>query len=136
MLPGPAVSMIEPVNEKDALAPANREIVTAAFAAWMDGSGSVTGTFADDMTWEITGHSADSRKYASARQFVDEVLSPFGARFSAEDPFRPVAIPGSRPALESATVNTPGAAPRCRCTPLAFSRTGTDHVLLAARGRG
>ena len=80
------------MNEKDALAPANREIITGAFAAWMNGSGSVTSTFADDMTWEITGNSAASRKYASARQFIDEVLSPFGARFSAEDPFRPVAI--------------------------------------------
>ena len=80
------------MNEKDAPAPANREIVTGAFAAWMDGSGSVTSAFADDMTWEIAGNSAASRKYASARQFVDEVLSPFGARFSAEDPFRPVAI--------------------------------------------
>lgn len=92
MLPWRADSMMGPMNEKDALAPSNREIITGAFAAWMNGSGSVTSTFADDMTWEIAGNSAASRKYASARQFVDEVLAPFGARFSAEDPFRPVAI--------------------------------------------
>ncbi len=44
------------------------------------------------MTWEIVGHSAASRKYASAAEFIAEVLQPFGARFSTDDPFRPVAI--------------------------------------------
>jgi uncharacterized protein len=72
--------------------PANREIVTEAFAAWMNGTAYVTAIFADDMTWEITGRSVASGKYMSTRQFVDEVLSPFGARFGADDPFRPVAI--------------------------------------------
>jgi len=72
--------------------PANREIITAAFAAWMNGTSHVTSVFADDMTWEIPGRSVASKKYASTRQFVDEVLAPFGARFSASDPFRPVAI--------------------------------------------
>jgi ketosteroid isomerase-like protein len=72
--------------------PSNREIITAAFTAWMNGTGYVTGIFADDMTWEITGRSAISKKYASTREFVDEVLRPFGARFSADDPFRPVDI--------------------------------------------
>jgi uncharacterized protein len=52
----------------------------------------VTSIFADGMTWEIVGRSAASRKYPNTRQFVDEVLQPFGARFSAEDPFRPVTI--------------------------------------------
>jgi uncharacterized protein len=72
--------------------PSDREIVTEAFAAWMNGTGYVTSIFVDDMTWEITGRSAVSRKYPSTRQFVDEVLHPFGARFSAGDPFRPVTI--------------------------------------------
>jgi uncharacterized protein len=72
--------------------PSNREIVAAAFAAWMAGTGYVTSIFADDMTWEITGRSAVSRKFASTREFVDEVLRPFGERFSADDPFRPIAI--------------------------------------------
>jgi hypothetical protein len=44
------------------------------------------------MTWEITGRSAVSRKYATSRQFLDEVLHPFGARFSSSDPFRPIDI--------------------------------------------
>jgi len=39
---------------------ANREIVTRAFAAWMNGTGYVTSIFADDMTWEITGSPAAS----------------------------------------------------------------------------
>jgi uncharacterized protein len=70
----------------------NRDIVSDAFRSWADGTGYVTSIFADDMTWEITGRSAASRKYASKQQFTDEVLSPFGARFSAGDPFRPVTI--------------------------------------------
>ncbi len=91
MLLAPAAGMITS-NQKGSLMPANREIITAAFTAWMNGTGYVTSVFADDMTWEITGRSDTSKKYANTRQFVDEVLAPFGARFSASDPFRPVAI--------------------------------------------
>jgi hypothetical protein len=72
--------------------PANRDIVTEAFAAWMNGTGYVSSLFADDMTWEIAGKSAASRKYANTQELLDEVLHPFGARFSAADPFRPVTI--------------------------------------------
>lgn len=74
--------------------PSNRDLVTDAFAAWSDGTGYVTSIFADDMTWEIVGHSAASRKYANKQEFIDEVLAPFGARFSTEQPFRPVTIRG------------------------------------------
>jgi hypothetical protein len=72
--------------------PANREIVTEAFNAWMNGTGYVASIFADDMTWEIVGTSSAAGKFASAREFADEVLIPFAARFGADDPFRPVAI--------------------------------------------
>jgi ketosteroid isomerase-like protein len=72
----------------------NRDIVTDAFHAWANGTGYVAGIFADDMTWEITGRSAASGKYANTRQFMDEVLHPFGARFTPDDPFRPVNIRG------------------------------------------
>jgi uncharacterized protein len=70
----------------------NREIVTDAFRSWANGTGYVASLFADDMTWEITGRSAASRKYANTQQFLDECLHPFGARFSSGDPFRPVNI--------------------------------------------
>ena len=72
--------------------PSNRDIVTEAFAAWMNGTGYVASIFADDMTWEIAGKSAASKKYPSTRELLDEVLHPFGARFSVTDPFRPVSI--------------------------------------------
>ena len=72
----------------------NRDIVTDAFNAWMNGIGYVSSIFADEMTWEITGRSAASKKYGNTQQFVDEVLAPFGARFSPDDPFRPVSIRG------------------------------------------
>jgi uncharacterized protein len=72
----------------------NRQIVADAFAAWMNGSGYVTSIFAEDMTWEIVGHSAASAKYPDTKTFVDEVLHPFGARFTHDQPFRPVTIRG------------------------------------------
>jgi uncharacterized protein len=74
--------------------PSDRELVTQAFAAWSDGTDYVTSIFAEDMTWEIVGHSAASRKYSSKQEFIDEVLAPFGARFGTEEPFRPVNIRG------------------------------------------
>jgi ketosteroid isomerase-like protein len=58
----------------------NRDIVTDAFRSWANGDGYVASIFADDMTWEITGRSAVSKKYADTQQFIDEVLHPFGAR--------------------------------------------------------
>jgi ketosteroid isomerase-like protein len=70
----------------------NRDIVTDAFQAWMNGTGYVASIFAEDMTWEITGRSAASKKYASTERLLDEVLRPFGERFSSDDPFRPVSI--------------------------------------------
>ena len=68
----------------------NRDIVTDAFRSWANGDGYVASIFADDMTWEITGRSVVSRKYASTQQFLDEIHGPFGARCSSSDPFRPV----------------------------------------------
>jgi len=70
----------------------NRQIVTDAFAAWSAGTGYVASIFAPTMRWEIVGRSAASRTYDSTQQFVDEVLHPFAARFSADRPFRPVTI--------------------------------------------
>ncbi len=46
--------------------PVNREIVTAAFAAWTNGTRCVTSIFADGMAGEIPGRPDVSRTYASA----------------------------------------------------------------------
>jgi uncharacterized protein len=70
----------------------NCEIVGGAFAAWAEGTAPITAIFADDMTWEIAGRSAAAGTYESTEQFVDQVLRPFGARFSATAPFRPVEV--------------------------------------------
>ena len=72
----------------------NREIVADAFAAWSRGEGYVASIFADEMTWEIVGRSQAAGRYGSTRQFMDEVLHPFGARFSPDAPFRPVTVRG------------------------------------------
>jgi ketosteroid isomerase-like protein len=72
---------------------ANRQAISEAFDAWQHGTPSaVPDLFAGDLKWRIEGHSLVSAEYATKQQFVDEVLAPFAARFSAEDPFRPVRI--------------------------------------------
>ena len=72
----------------------NRDIVADAFAAWSRGEGHVSVIFADDMTWEIVGRSKAAGTYGSARQFHQEVLAPFAARFRPDAPFRPVTVRG------------------------------------------
>ncbi len=72
----------------------NREIARDAFAAWATGAGSVTGIFAPDMTWEIVGRSAVSRRFEGTQQFIDGALRPLNARFGPTTPFRPVDIRG------------------------------------------
>jgi len=73
---------------------ANRDIIRQAFDAWREGTAAITGVFAPDMVWRIEGHSAASKEYRSRQQFIDEVLAPFGARFTEAEPFRPVRIRG------------------------------------------
>ena len=70
----------------------NRDIVRAAFERWSDGTAPITELFADDMVWRIEGHSVASKEYANRQQFVDQVLAPFGARFSEGERFRPVDV--------------------------------------------
>jgi len=71
---------------------ANRRTVRQAFEAWQEGIRPITDVFDPHITWRIEGHSAASKQYGSARQFIDEVLAPFGARFAAGEPFRPIRI--------------------------------------------
>ena len=70
----------------------NRQTIRDAFEAWQAGTGAIADVFAPDLVWRIEGHSLASREYTSREQFVDEVLAPFGARFTAGEPFRPVRI--------------------------------------------
>ncbi|GAA0903509.1 nuclear transport factor 2 family protein [Pseudonocardia zijingensis] len=70
----------------------HRAIVRRAFEAWQEGTRPITDLFAADMVWRIEGHSVASREYASTQEFVDEVLAPFGARFSAGERFWPRTI--------------------------------------------
>ena len=71
---------------------ANRATIRAAFEAWRDGTAPIADVFAPEMVWRIEGHSLASKEYRDKQQFVDEVLAPFGARFSAAQPFRPTTI--------------------------------------------
>jgi ketosteroid isomerase-like protein len=71
---------------------ANRSTIRAAFDAWQAGTGAITDVFAPDMVWRIEGHSLASKEYTDTQQFIDEVLRPFGARFTTSDPFRPIRI--------------------------------------------
>jgi hypothetical protein len=65
---------------------ANRKIIRQAFEAWHKGTGAMTKVFAADMVWRIEGHSVASKEYTSKQQLIDEVLRPFGARFTTSDP--------------------------------------------------
>jgi uncharacterized protein len=67
----------------------NRAIITRVFDAWSRGV-HPDDLFAPGLTWRIPGHSAASGHYGSKQEFIDKMLSPFGARFSAAGPFRPV----------------------------------------------
>jgi uncharacterized protein len=71
---------------------ANRTTIRQAFEAWHEGTGAITDVFAPDMVWRIEGHSLASKEYNAKQQFIDEVLTPFGARFTTSDPFRPTRI--------------------------------------------
>ena len=71
---------------------ANRRIIRQAFEAWRQGTGAISDVFAADMIWRIEGHSVASKVYSSKQEFIDEVLRPFGARFTTEKPFRPITI--------------------------------------------
>jgi uncharacterized protein len=70
----------------------NRTVVRQAFEAWRDGVGPITDIFASNMVWRIEGHSLASKKYEGREEFIDQVLGPFGARFSDGERFRPTTI--------------------------------------------
>ena len=70
----------------------NRRTIREAFGAWQAGTGAITDVFADDMVWRIEGHSLASKQYDDKEQFIAEVLTPFGARFTAGERFRPTTI--------------------------------------------
>jgi uncharacterized protein len=85
--PGPHVTETpNPSTEAD------RRTIRQAFDAWQHGTGAITDVFASDMVWRIEGHSLASREDDDKQQFIDEVLTPFAARFATSDPFRRVAI--------------------------------------------
>jgi uncharacterized protein len=90
--PADASPQVPGTGNTRAAAEANRQTVRAAFEAWQDGTGSISDIFAHEMVWRIEGISAVSREYGSRRQFIEEVLEPFGARFTAGERFRPVRI--------------------------------------------
>ena len=71
---------------------ANRAVIRNAFAAWQEGTGAIADVFAQDMVWRIEGHSVSSKEYTGAKAFVDDVLTPFGARFARGERFRPVRV--------------------------------------------
>ena len=70
----------------------NRAKSEKAFRDWQDGTGYITGLLADDLRWTIVGRSRVSKTYEGKEAFIEEVLQPFGARFSER--FRPVAVRG------------------------------------------
>ena len=70
----------------------NRDTIRDAFESWQDGTGVIADVFAADMVWRIEGHSLAAGEYVGSRAFIDEVLTPFGARFAAGERFRPIRV--------------------------------------------
>jgi uncharacterized protein len=60
----------------------NKEIVRAAFEKWVAGTGGVFDLLAADAPWTIVGNAPVSRTYHSKQEFIDQVITPFGARMS------------------------------------------------------
>ncbi len=60
----------------------NKEMIRTAFEKWIAGTGGVFDLLADDAKWTIVGNSPMSRAYNSKKEFIDEVITPFGARMS------------------------------------------------------
>jgi uncharacterized protein len=73
-------------------ADANRRLITSAFEAWKAGTANIADLFAPTMVWRIEGQSLVFGEYPTARDFIDDVLQPFAARFSTGQRFRPVSI--------------------------------------------
>lgn len=60
----------------------NKKVIQAGFDAWRDGTGSPFDLLAPDARWTIVGNAPVSRTYASRKEFIDLVISPFNARLS------------------------------------------------------
>lgn len=60
----------------------NKKVIQASFDAWRDGTGSPFDLLAPDARWTIVGNAPVSRTYASRKEFIDVVISPFNARLS------------------------------------------------------
>jgi hypothetical protein len=71
---------------------ANRRMMTDTFEAWRDGAEPFPDTWATDMVWRIEGRSIASKEYSSKREYLEEFVKPFGARFLASKRFRPTNI--------------------------------------------
>ncbi|MDF5753746.1 hypothetical protein [Spongiactinospora sp. TRM90649] len=72
---------------------ADRKVITRAFEAWAEGTGSITEVFAPGIVWRIEGRSLVSGTYNDKKELLDKVMGPFGARFdSSPEPFRPTRI--------------------------------------------
>lgn len=73
----------------------NRRLVKDALEAWRAGHGHIAELLADEVRWTIVGRSLVSGTTEGKRDLVDQVLGPFGERFSiSPEPFRPTVIHG------------------------------------------
>jgi ketosteroid isomerase-like protein len=80
------------IETPTALTESNRRTIRQAFDAWQDGTGAIADVLDSDVVWRIEGRSLASKTYGNKQQLVDELLVPFGERFSSSDPFRPAKI--------------------------------------------
>lgn len=60
----------------------NRALITRAFDAWRDRTGSPFDILADHARWTIPGHSVVAGSYTPKDVFIERVITPFNARMN------------------------------------------------------
>jgi ketosteroid isomerase-like protein len=60
----------------------NKQVIQSGFDKWVAGTGGIFDILTEDAKWTIVGNAPVSRTYNSKKEFIDEVITPFGARLS------------------------------------------------------
>jgi uncharacterized protein len=69
-------------HDANSMEAGNKALIRTAFEKWVAGTGGVFDLLTPDAQWTIVGNAPVSRTYHSKQEFIDQVITPFGARMS------------------------------------------------------
>ena len=69
-------------SDQASVAQINKSKVQKALNAWMEGTGTITDLFSNDIRWTIVGNCLVSGTIDGKHALVDKLLKSFGARFA------------------------------------------------------